>query len=75
MPSKPTFALSSTSTEKANELQINLLDSGRPFDDHLPMGYGLKSVHQKLTLVYPDQHEISFLNHPQKMVSIKLFQS
>jgi len=59
--------------EKKNKnLQIQIFDSGKPFDEQLSSGYGLKSVLKKLTLLFPNQHHISFVNEPNKHVLITI---
>jgi len=58
-------------TKKA--IEINIYDQGAQFDETLNKGYGLRSVTKKLQLLYPDRHEISFINNP-KRVSIILKQ-
>lgn len=51
-----------------NELTINIFDQGRPFDDNLSKGYGLRSVTKKLQHLYPNRHEISFNNNPKHVL-------
>ena len=53
-------------------LHIEIQDSGPPFSDQLNTGYGLRSVKKKLKLLYPNKHEIHFMNQPNKQVHIIL---
>ena len=53
-------------------LAIRIKDSGPAFSGQLNTGYGLRSVKKILKLVYPKQHEIHFLNEPEKQVHIIL---
>ena len=55
-----------------SELIINIVDNGPPFPDELIPGYGVKSVFDKLDLLFPDQYEIHFSNQPRKQVSIHI---
>jgi len=54
------------------ELQINVADNGPSFPDELTPGYGVKSIYDKLDLLFPGSYEILFSNHPQKKVSINI---
>jgi sensor histidine kinase YesM len=53
-------------------LIINITDNGPAFPDELTPGYGVKSVFDKLDLLFPDQYEIHFSNQPRKQVSIHI---
>lgn len=55
-----------------DQLYIYIKDSGPAFSGQLNTGYGLRSVKKILKLVYPKQHEIHFLNEPEKQVHIIL---
>jgi len=57
---------------KKNErgLEINIADNGPSFAEELVPGYGVKSVFDKLDLLFPGQYEIFFRNQPRKEVSI-----
>ena len=55
-----------------SELIINIADNGPVFPDELTPGYGVKSVFDKLDLLFPDQYEIRFSNQPRKQVSIQI---
>jgi sensor histidine kinase YesM len=54
------------------ELQIIVADNGPAFPDELIPGYGIKSIYDKLDLLFPDNYEIHFSNQPQKKVSIHI---
>ena len=47
-------------------------DNGPLFPDELIPGYGVKSVFDKLDLLFPGQYEIRFTNSPRKQVSIQI---
>ena len=53
-------------------LQISVADNGPDFPDNLVPGYGVKSVFDKLDLLFPNQYTIRFRNNPQKEVSIEI---
>jgi sensor histidine kinase YesM len=59
-------------TKEENGLMINLADNGPAFPEELNPGYGVKSVFDKLDLLFPGQFEIHFTNHPRKQVSIHI---
>jgi len=52
---------------------INIADNGPAFQDELSPGYGVKSVFDKMDLLFPGQYEIHFSNHPRKQVSIHIY--
>jgi sensor histidine kinase YesM len=60
---------------KEDMLLIRVFDSGKPFDENMSTGYGLKSVTEKLRLLYPDQHQFSFMDEPDKHVLISINQN
>ena len=51
-------------------LVLSIADSGPSFPDELNAGYGVKSVYDKLDLLFPGHYEIHFSNSPQKQVSV-----
>jgi two-component system LytT family sensor kinase len=53
-----------------DKVLITIADNGPAFPDELNPGYGVKSVFDKLDLLFPGQYDISFSNHPRKQVSI-----
>ncbi|HTR31305.1 MAG TPA: histidine kinase [Puia sp.] len=54
------------------KLEIKIYDNGAPFPEDIRIGYGLKSVMDKLTLYYPGEHTIFFENKPWKQVAISM---
>jgi LytS/YehU family sensor histidine kinase len=56
----------------ANKIDMMICDNGLPFPEDIQIGYGLKSVMDKLTLFYPDKHTIYFENEPLKQVTISI---
>jgi len=54
------------------QLHIRILDSGAAFSGQMNTGYGLRSVKKKLKLLYPNSHELHFINEPSKQVYIVL---
>jgi sensor histidine kinase YesM len=53
-----------------DELIMIIADTGPPFPDQLNPGYGVKSVFDKLDLLFTDNYELHFSNQPRKQVSI-----
>lgn len=49
---------------------IRIADNGPDFPEQLVPGYGVKSVFDKLDLLFPGLYEIHFSNHPRKQVVI-----
>ncbi len=49
---------------------INVADTGPLFPDELVPGYGVKSVYDKLDLLFPGNYEMHFSNIPVKQVSL-----
>ncbi len=56
-----------------NGLVINIADTGPAFPDELNPGYGVKSVYNKLDLLFPGNYEMHFSNQPVKQVSISIY--
>ena len=56
--------------KNAAGLVINIEDNGPAFPDELNPGYGVKSVYDKLDLLFPGNYEMHFTNHPAKRVSL-----
>jgi sensor histidine kinase YesM len=56
----------------AESLKINVSDNGPSFPEDLVPGYGVKSIYDKLDLLFPGSYEIHFSNQPQKQVSINI---
>jgi LytS/YehU family sensor histidine kinase len=61
-----------TITGEANHIDLVIFDNGEPFPEDIQIGYGLKSVMDKLSLFYPDKHAIYFENEPVKQVTITI---
>ena len=55
-----------------DDLEINVSDNGPSFPDELVPGYGVKSMYDKLDLLFQDNYEVHFRNEPQKQVSINI---
>ena len=53
-----------------NMIVMRIGDNGPLFPDELKPGYGVKSVFDKLDLLFPGSYEIHFGNHPTKEVVI-----
>ena len=49
---------------------MSVFDTGPGFPDELNPGYGVKSVYDKLELLFPGKYEMYFKNQPLKQVSI-----
>jgi two-component system LytT family sensor kinase len=55
-----------------SKIDIMIHDNGLPFPEDIQIGYGLKSVMDKLALFYPARHTIFFENTPLKQVTISI---
>ena len=53
-------------------LQLIVADNGPLFPPELSPGYGVKSMFDKLDLLFPGQYEVHFSNEPRKQVSIHI---
>jgi sensor histidine kinase YesM len=53
-------------------LIITIADNGPAFPDELIPGYGVKSVFDKLDLLFPELYELHFTNLPRKQISIHI---
>jgi two-component system, LytTR family, sensor kinase len=51
-------------------LQLTIADNGPAFPAALSPGYGVKSIYDKLELLFPGNFEVQFINEPNKQVSI-----
>ena len=58
--------------EDGDGIVMNIADTGPSFPDELNPGYGVKSVYDKLDLLFANNYEIRFSNSPRKQVSIHL---
>ena len=54
------------------KLFITIADNGPVFPAELMPGYGVKSVYDKLDLLFPGSYEIHFSNQPVKQVSVQI---
>ncbi len=61
-----------TAEKNEKSLILRVYDSGPPFSDDMHSGYGLSSIVQKLKVLYPNRHTISYINEPEKCVEIML---
>ncbi len=52
---------------------ISITDNGPAFPDELNPGYGIRSVYDKLDLLFPGQYEVHFSNQPRKQVAVYIF--
>jgi sensor histidine kinase YesM len=60
--------------KKENEGMILIVaDNGPAFPDELSPGYGVKSIYDKMDLLFPGNYEIHFSNQPVKQVSIHIY--
>lgn len=53
-------------------LLLNVADNGPLFPEDLNPGYGVKSVFDKLDLLFPGKYEVQFNNEPRKQVSVHI---
>ncbi len=53
-------------------IHISISDNGPDFPEDLIPGYGVKSVFDKLDLLFTCQYEIRFSNQPRKQVSLQI---
>lgn len=53
-------------------LVVNVADNGPAFPEELNPGYGVKSVFDKLDLLFPDQYAVQFSNTPVKQVTVHI---
>ena len=53
-------------------LQLNIADNGPFFPESISPGYGVKSVFDKLDLLFPDCYAVQFSNEPRKQVTIHI---
>lgn len=53
-------------------LVMNVIDNGPPFPEELKPGYGVKSVYDKMDLLFGGKYQIHFRNAPRKEVSIHI---
>lgn len=58
--------------EKAGWLHLCVHDNGPRFAEEIGTGYGIRSIQDKLKLLYGDDAKLELLNEPQKAVSISI---
>jgi two-component system, LytTR family, sensor kinase len=55
-----------------NGFIMSVADNGPAFPEEINPGYGVKSVYDKLELLFPGNFELKFSNVPRKQVSIQI---
>ena len=55
---------------EGKNLSLSVQDNGLPFAENFEPGYGLKSVYDKLDLLFPGKYEVALFNSPEKQVRI-----
>lgn len=58
-------------TSSGNQVKMCVADNGPDFPNNPIYGTGLKSILEKLELLYMDNYEFALYNHPNKHVEIK----
>lgn len=58
--------------KQENGLDLLVSDNGPAFPDELQPGYGVKSIYDKLDLLFPGQYEVHFSNQPRKQVQVSI---
>ena len=53
-------------------LQITIADNGPAFPEDLVPGYGVKSLYDKLDLLFPGSYDVHFINQPEKKVTMNI---
>ena len=56
-----------------NGMVLIVADNGPAFPDELSPGYGVKSIYDKMDLLFPGNYEIHFSNIPHKQVSVHIY--
>ena len=56
-----------------NGMVLIVADNGPAFPDELSPGYGVKSIYDKMDLLFPGNYEIHFSNSPNKQVSVHIY--
>jgi sensor histidine kinase YesM len=56
--------------KEGDGLVMCIFDTGPDFPDEINPGYGVKSVYDKLELLFPGKYEMYFKNQPLKQVSL-----
>jgi two-component system, LytTR family, sensor kinase len=58
--------------DEGNNMVIEVHDNGEPFPADMLAGYGVQSIHDKVSLLYGDNGSVNFVNSPRKMAEIRL---
>ncbi|MEO5562606.1 MAG: histidine kinase [Chitinophagaceae bacterium] len=53
-------------------LLLNVADNGPLFPEELNPGYGVRSIFDKMDLLFPNAYEMHFTNQPRKQVSVHI---
>lgn len=61
--------------ERAGWLYLCVHDNGPRFTEEMGTGYGIRSIQEKLKLLYGENAKVELLNEPEKMVSISIKKS
>jgi len=64
--------LTLTIKKSDNGILIRVADNGADFPFQIKNGYGLRNVHEKLNLLFPEKNKIVFNNHPKKYIEIEI---
>jgi two-component system, LytTR family, sensor kinase len=59
-------------SRQGDNLLVCITDNGPAFPDELTPGYGVKSVFDKMDLLFPGLYEIRFINQPVKQVTLTI---
>lgn len=55
---------------EGKKLSLSVEDDGQLFGEDLKPGYGLKSIYDKLDILFPEKYEVALYNEPVKQVRI-----
>lgn len=58
---------------KDKSLIISVADNGTPFASDFVLGYGFKSIYDKLDLLFPDHYQVEILRGENKEVRIEIY--
>ncbi len=59
-------------TDDESRIKLAVYDNGPNFPENPIYGTGLKSIMDKLDILYPDSYEFAIFNHPQKRIEISI---
>lgn len=71
---KSVLKIDITFTTSDKKLIISIADNGKPFHKNFIPGFGIKSVYDKLDLLFSDKYSIEIKTRPLKLVKIILSQ-